>query len=117
MARREAGGCVHVLMVNNMPMPIQVTAAFAMGTPGIFTEARTHPITLTLTLTLISQCPPTCHRPHDCVSAAPTRCLTLTLAWISLGGPVRAGRLPLREGIARGLITHPNASQLAGTQP
>jgi hypothetical protein len=36
-ARREASGCVHLILVNNANRPAQATVSFELGTPGIFT--------------------------------------------------------------------------------
>ena len=36
LARREASGCVHLIVSNNMNEPVQASVAFALNTPGIF---------------------------------------------------------------------------------
>lgn len=39
LARREASGCVHVIVANNLNEPVQATIAFALGTRGIYESA------------------------------------------------------------------------------
>lgn len=36
VARREASGCVHLILVNQHNGPVQASVGFALGTPGIF---------------------------------------------------------------------------------
>jgi len=41
VARREASGCVQLLMVNNLNEPAQISVRFTIGTAGIFTDRIT----------------------------------------------------------------------------
>ena len=38
VARREAGGCIHLILVNNENAPVRASVTFSHGTPGIFEE-------------------------------------------------------------------------------
>ena len=37
-ARRETGGCVHLILINNENTPVRASVTFALGTPGIFSS-------------------------------------------------------------------------------